>query len=344
MTPAWKEVSDQAVVQTTPVVSVAMLAYNHAAFIAEAIEGILMQKTEFPIELVIGVDCCPDNTLEIVLRYQKIHPKVIRVLVPEQRLGALQNSLLTLGACRGKYTALCEGDDFWTHPQKLERQVEFLEHSPTVAGSFHDCDILQQSSGQKRLRVGGRRIDPNPDVASLIRENNIATCSMVFRNVIPIGEFEKWLGRTRKGDYMLALLVAQHGPWHYSNDLMSVYRVHDGGIWSGIREVERCNHNVQFWELLEDSNDYAAVAEVIKARRRNDVRGLSIALARDGRLLESARAYLRSLGSKRAMQRKCISSATYFKELAGFLTARLGMQKLAGGILRKMSAHKETRL
>ena len=177
-----------------------------------------------------------------------------------------------------------------------------------------------------------------------MREDNIATCSMVFRNVIPIGEIENWLGRTRKGDYMLALLVAQRGPWHYFDDPMSVYRVHGGGIWSGAREVERYNHNIQFWEMLENSSDYADVADVIKARRRNDVRGLSIALAREGKLWESSRHYLRSLGSKRALHGRYFRSSKYFKEFARCVTARLGMQELAGGIWRKMIGHKETRL
>jgi len=333
----WKEVSDPAVIKIEPLVSVAMLAYNHAAFIAEAIEGVLMQKTDFPIEMVIGVDSSQDNTLEIVLRYQELHPQIIRVLVPEQRLWMHKNCVLTLKSCRGKYTAMCEGDDFWIHPRKLARQVEFLEANARASGSFHDCFVLQQSSGQKELRVGEKEIDSDPDVASIIRDNNIATCSMIFRNVIPASELEEWLGCTRKSDFMLALLVARRGPWHYFDDPMSVYRVHQGGIWSGAGERERYAHNIQFWEVLMNSSTYANVAETIKARRRNDLRRLGIVLAREGKLLESSRYYFRSLGSKRALHGRFVGSSKYFKAFARSITVHLGLQKFATGNRQKLT-------
>jgi hypothetical protein len=248
-----------------------------------------------------------------------------------------KNFFLTLESCRGKYTAICEGDDFWIHPQKLAIQIHFLEVNPPVAGSFHDCFVLHQSSGRKELRVGSKPIDRTPNVASIIGENNIATCSMVFRNVIPICEIEEWLGRTRKSDFMLALLVAQRGPWHYIDDPMSVYRVHDGGIWSGAHEVERYGHNIQFWEMLDNFSAYASVADVIGAKKRNDIRGLSIALARGGKLWQSFKHYLRSLGPKHALHGRYFRSSKYFKEFARCLIARSRMLKLADSIRRKVS-------
>lgn len=336
MSTTWTEISAPEVLATKPLVSVKMITYNHEAFIAQAIEGVIMQKTTFPLELIIGVDCSTDNTLEVALRYQKLYPDRVRVFYPEARAGAKANSRQTLQACRGKYIAMCEGDDYWTHPEKLAMQVEFLEKHSEIAGTFHDCFIIDQKNGSKKLRVGDRSIDQEPDVASLIRENNIPTGSMVFRNVIPVAQWGEWMSKTAKGDYMLALLVAQHGLWHYTKPPMSVYRVHDGGIWSGISVAERSIHNVAFWEMLENSGDFSDVVDIIRARRRDDVRGLGIALAREGRLFASSRAYLRSLGSKRALQRKFISSSKYFMACARTLLTRLGLLDVVKSLRGKL--------
>ena len=110
-----------------PVVSICMITYNHEEFISEAIEGVLMQKTNFPLELIISEDCSTDKTREICIEYQQKYPEIIKLQLPEKNLGMIQNSLSTLKACRGKYIALCEGDDYWTDPDKLQKQVDFLE-------------------------------------------------------------------------------------------------------------------------------------------------------------------------------------------------------------------------
>ena len=92
-------------------VSVCMITYNHEAYIAQAIEGVLMQQTDFPIELVIGEDCSTDRTRAICLEYQQRHPGIIRLALRERNIGMMPNFVQTLQACEGKYIALCEGDD-----------------------------------------------------------------------------------------------------------------------------------------------------------------------------------------------------------------------------------------
>ncbi|MCX5807669.1 MAG: glycosyltransferase [Proteobacteria bacterium] len=109
-----------------------MITYNHEPYIAKAIEGVLMQKTGFPFELIIGEDCSTDRTREIVLEYQKKHPNIIRVLTSESNVGMHKNLRHVYDACRGKYIAYCEGDDYWHNPLKLKKQVECLESHPDV--------------------------------------------------------------------------------------------------------------------------------------------------------------------------------------------------------------------
>ena len=126
------EISDPAVMNKRPLVSVHMITYNHEPYIAQAIEGVLMQETAFPVELVVGEDCSTDRTREIVLDYQRRRPDFIRVLTTEHNVGMMGNSLRTAYACRGKYIAFCEGDDYWHRPRKLEKQVSVLESDPAV--------------------------------------------------------------------------------------------------------------------------------------------------------------------------------------------------------------------
>jgi len=110
-----------------PLVSVHMITYNHEPYIAQAIECVLNQKTTFPFELVIGEDCSTDNTRSILRDYQQKYPHKIRILTSENNVGMHNNWLRTTIACKGKYIAYCEGDDYWHNENKLDKQIKFLE-------------------------------------------------------------------------------------------------------------------------------------------------------------------------------------------------------------------------
>ena len=122
-------------------VSVAMITYNHERFIAQAIESVLMQQTDFAVELVIGEDCSTDGTREIVRAYGERYPERVHPLLHEHNLGLKghNNFVATLKACRGQYIALLEGDDYWTDPHKLQKQVDFLDGHPEYVGCFHNA-------------------------------------------------------------------------------------------------------------------------------------------------------------------------------------------------------------
>ena len=122
-----------------------MITYNHERFIAQAIEGVLIQETIFPIELIIGEDCSTDQTLKIVLRYQQNYPKIIRVIKSDKNTGWPQNIARVRVASRGQYVAFCEGDDYWTDPLKLKKQVDFLEENLDYGLIHTDFDEYQES-------------------------------------------------------------------------------------------------------------------------------------------------------------------------------------------------------
>ncbi len=129
------ETSDAERLCKHPLVSVFMITFNHECFIRQAIEGVVMQETDFEYELVIGEDCSKDRTREICFECQKQHPDKLRVLWSENNLWAANrgNTKRTLIRCRGKYIAYCEGDDYWTDPKKLQKQVEYMEAHPGCA-------------------------------------------------------------------------------------------------------------------------------------------------------------------------------------------------------------------
>jgi len=127
-----------------------MITYNHASYIAKAIEGVLAQRVGFPIELVIGEDCSIDGTRDIVLAYQSKHPDVIRIISSDTNVGMKKNNYRTMKACRGKYVAFCEGDDYWHHSGKLQQQTDYMERHPDCGLIFSDYDVYHVPS--RRLR------------------------------------------------------------------------------------------------------------------------------------------------------------------------------------------------
>ena len=141
-------------VHNSPLVSVSMICYNAEAFIAESIESILNQKVDFPIELVIGDDCSKDNTRQICETYAEKYPEIIRLLLPENNLGIGGNTARTMGSCRGKYIAVCDGDDIWIDPHKLKRQVDFLEQNPHYGVVYTDVETVSETGACIFLGIG----------------------------------------------------------------------------------------------------------------------------------------------------------------------------------------------
>src|ERR1700690_3713915 len=157
-----------------PKVSVAMVTYNHEKYIAQAIESVLMQVANFPVELVIGEDCSTDDTRRLVKQYADQHRNLIRVLLPESNLGAHKNYAAVLSACLGEYIAYLEGDDYWTDATKLVRQVEMMDANPAMSFCFHRVIEFDESQGKECGVVPVDDVSNFKDpVEELIRKNFI---------------------------------------------------------------------------------------------------------------------------------------------------------------------------
>jgi len=213
-------------------VSVAMITYNHEPFIAQAIESVLMQQAHFAVELVIGEDCSTDRTREIVRSYGARYPERIRLLLPEHNRGAMPNFVATMRACRGQYIALCEGDDYWTYPLKLQKQVDFLEMNTECSLCFHEAyDLWPDGHRTEYVRSRQPTIKPLYSIEDVLVGHFIPTASMVFRNGLVAGSHPDFL-RVPAGDWMVHVMLAQKGALAFLDENWSVRRIHPGGMTS----------------------------------------------------------------------------------------------------------------
>ncbi len=220
--------------------SVLMLTYNHENFIAQAIDSVLMQQVNFDYEIVIGEDCSIDKTRDILKGYSYRYPDKFRLLLPQENLGMMKNLMQTLEACNGEYVAIVEGDDYWTSVDKLQKQVDFLDSNPHLSTCFHnvnvvyeDGDIRSHPFHMQFPSYEHSTIKPLPisTLEDIVPGNFIQTCSVMFRNKL-FGPFPHWFITMPLGDWPLHILNAQRGNIGYIDQILSVYRVHKGGVWS----------------------------------------------------------------------------------------------------------------
>lgn len=210
-----------------PMVTIRTSTYQHGKYIKQCIEGVLSQKTDFPIEFIIGEDFSTDGTREIVMEYAKKYPNIIRVITADYNVGMKANGFRCIREMRGKYIALCEGDDYWTDPNKLQKQVDFLEKHKDYSFCFHQVKVTYENNEKDDF------IFPDVDDISwythgeLLKTNYIPTNSILYRN----NKVLDFPDDIAPGDWYLHLYNAQFGKIKFMKKVMSVYRKHHGGVW-----------------------------------------------------------------------------------------------------------------
>ena len=245
--------------QKTPLVSVLMLTFNHEKYISEAIEGIVNQKFEHPFELVIGDDCSTDRTLEICLEYQKKYPEIIRVLDYEKNLyrNGLDNGTRVIRRLRGKYYALCEGDDYWCDFEKLSKQIAIFENSPEIGLVFGNGFVLKES-GEKVYFDMSRKIgaDRRASLFNVLNEGFITNTIMMradcFKRYVEKSLFYRI--RMGMGDckFISDILLVQNYAYAVVEAPLAVYRLHSGSftmsnVWIDAKRDAYLVNGVGFW-------------------------------------------------------------------------------------------------
>jgi len=214
-----------------PLVSIICLAYNYEKFLPQAIEGVLMQKTSFPFELLIGVNPGSDNTPKIARSYAEKYPLIIKAVIREENIGAHRNFKDILSRAKGKYIAHCDADDYWTDPAKLQKQFDILESNKSCAITFHEVEVHDFIYRQSYYFVN----EKNKKIYTLhdlCYKNFIPAPSIFYRNYsfdIP-DEIEE----IQASDWAYFILLAEKGDVYYLPDCMAVYRRHTSGAWSSM--------------------------------------------------------------------------------------------------------------
>lgn len=245
------EISDPGALPEQPLVSVYMLAYRHERFIAEAIEGVIAQEGDFSIELIIGEDCSPDRTRNIALEYQKKYSRLIRVITSDANVGAPANSARCRAACRGKYIAICEGDDYWSDSTKLARQIEIFRAHPKCALVFHAAAYVDSQTGDQTRTSKQSLFSRMLSVDEIIVGDGglIPTASILVRREIAL-DMPLWCLQAPVGDYPLVLRAALLGKIAYLDRVMSIYRTNVPCSWTQ-RHLPEINSRMQYAQRIE---------------------------------------------------------------------------------------------
>ena len=216
-----------------PLVSVFCTAYNHEKYIRDALEGFVKQKTDFPFEVIVHDDASTDNTAKIIREYEKKYPNIIKPIYQStnqysQNIGIIRNILMPNS--KGKYIAICEGDDYWCDERKLQLQTEWLENHPDYSFCVHNTKLIDQKSGDVYEYNTGEDRDIKTEEIIVKPGAQFHTSSYMYRRCF--SELPKGFRIPHYGDYPMGIYLSMVGKVHYIGRVMSVYRRYTEGSWT----------------------------------------------------------------------------------------------------------------
>lgn len=242
-----------------PLVSICCITYNHALYIRQCLDGFMMQKTDFSFEVLIHDDASTDGTADIIREYEAKYPDLIKTIYQVENQyskGIKISATYNYSRAKGKYIALCEGDDYWIDPLKLQKQVDFMENHPNYSLCFHNAIIINEFQDNEVIRFN--RISQNRNVAlhEIIDVFIIPTASMFFRSDL-VKTIPQWVTSIYSGDFSLALLLANSGKMYCFKDYMSVYRRNPTGMSVLASQGEYvCQQHLLLLKLFDENTQY----------------------------------------------------------------------------------------
>jgi len=277
-------------------VSIFLLTYNQEQFIAQTINSILMQKTNFNFQIVIGEDCSADATRSICKTFVEKYSNKIKLLPAlEKNIGLIANYMRTIKACEGKYIAICDGDDYWIDENKLQKQVSFLEDNPNYSIVYSKLkklfpDGTFKESIQRKLKQAG-------DFDDLVFENVIPSVTVLFRNRQNISAVPTWITNFPYGDWPTYLWILKDGgKIHFMDEITAVYRMHIG-VSAQVRKSSSNTLLVNLGILIciwNDSGFHHKKSIVLRAIQKLEV-GLMTSYNREKQYLKALKQYIFNL-------------------------------------------------
>lgn len=214
-----------------PLVSVLIVTYNHCRYFSAAIESVLAQRTSFPVEILVSEDASTDGTRDIVAGYAERHPDRVHLLLSDCNIRSNEVVARGLRQARGRYVALLDGDDFWCDVGKLQRQVDFLDANPGCMAVFHNA-WKTTGDQQTEERWTPSATAPRLDLEALMEGNPFATCAGMMRADCVRDVPEWYAGFFPITDWPLYALCALRGELAFVDEVVGVYRLHEGGAFS----------------------------------------------------------------------------------------------------------------
>lgn len=231
-----------------PLVSIICTTFNHEAFIKDALEGFVMQKTSFPFEIIVHDDASSDRTVEIVKVYEEKYPKLFANIYQNENQYSKGKDLvgkIVFNAVRGKYTAFCEGDDYWIDPYKLQKQVDILEKDDTIGLVHTSCKFYDENKKIFFHTQYGDQNDQNYSFEKLFLRNTISTCTTVFRKSL----LDNFVGFPQ-GDLSMWLYFALNSKIRGMVDITGVYRLVDNSLSKWNNPIQRIT-TLENWAKIQ---------------------------------------------------------------------------------------------
>lgn len=235
-------------------VSISCTTYNHVQYIRQCLDGFLMQECNFNYEILIHDDASTDGTIDIIKEYQEKYPEIIKPYIQKENQWSKgvrgMNAKYNFSRAKGKYIALCEGDDYWTDPLKLQRQVDFLKSNEEYILSTENAIVLDSIRNTTNNFFIIKERSLNVDIFQLLEKRIFTTASVVFRNIT----FPQFYG----GDIVMWIFLLTQGKCHFNNINSSVYRRGLQGVTENTDKYvwaeEMYKWNKSLFKILEDSN------------------------------------------------------------------------------------------
>ena len=210
--------------------TVGMLTYNQKKYVRRALDGIIEQKTTFKFNVVIGDDCSMDGTQDVLIEYKNKYPEMFHLILREQNIGVMKNNFDIKRYANGKYFASIEGDDYWTDPYKLQKQVDFLENNKEYIACSHKCIFVDSDNNPiKNIAINGYYFNDRVYEIKDFERGFLPgqTATMVYRNIYLDTERDYsvlYKASPKIGDKTVILLLLSYGKIYNMDEVMSCYR------------------------------------------------------------------------------------------------------------------------
>ena len=323
-----------------PLVSISCITYNHKQYIRDAIEGFLMQITNFPVEILIHDDASTDGTTEIIKEYEKRYPNLIKPLYEEENQwvkGRRGSIVFNIPRSQGKYIAFCEGDDYWTDPYKLQKQVDFLESHPDYGMVHTDADILYQSNKQiikSSHRTKGLKLksgDVFTDI--IISRYPIHTCTVLLRKELLHPAIYQPSQNYISIDTYLFLIVSKMSNVRYFDFSTAVRRILDESLSKSANVTKRIKFAESGFKLLLDSAIKYKCNQAIIDKVYDNSSGLLLALYIEDKNSNGVKKYYKLYREHSQVKPKRRQRIAYY---CAFLPKGLSLYEVATNLLRRI--------